>query len=125
MEILFEQIWFKKGFNNYKPNRAVIENVSKHINKYTIHIYLALDCEDVQSLIPKLFKVLSEASFQSHKIEYVEKQNLPYYTLRKEKITKVPTIIFYNKKNIEKGRITESIRIMPSVEGEVLQIINY
>lgn len=125
MEILFEQIWFKKGFNNYKPNRVVIENVSKHINKYTIHIYLVLDCEDVQSLIPKLFKVLSEASFQSYKIEYVEKQNLPYYTLRKEKITKVPTIIFYNKKNIEKGRITESIRIMPSVEGEVLQIINY
>ena len=124
MEVLFEQIWFKKGFNIYKPNTEVLKNISKYINNYTIHIYVSLDCKDVELLIPKFFRILNELRFKSYKIKYLEKQKLPYHTINNETISKVPTIIFYNSSNIEKGRIIESL-IMPTIEGEILQIINY
>lgn len=123
METLFKQKWFKEGFDEYEPNVKMIKNISKYLKNYTIQIHLALYCKDVQILMPKFFKVLHDISFKNYNLNYIENGNLPYMTDKKEKITKIPTIIFYDKTNREKGRIVESLVIMPTIEGEILQII--
>jgi hypothetical protein len=125
MKTLFKQKWFKKGFEEYEPDIKVMKNASKYLKNYTVQIHLSLYCNDVQALMPKFFKVLQEISFKNYNINYIEKGGLPYTTDKNEKITKIPTIIFYDKNNREKGRIVESLVIMPTIEGEILQLINY
>lgn len=125
MESLFKQKWFVEGFNAYEPDKKVIKNISKHLKKHSIEIHLSLYCKDVRALMPIFFKVLNTSGFKDYKINYIKKGGLPYITNRNEIIIKIPTIIFYEKTGRMKGKIIESIMIMPTIEREVLQIINY
>lgn len=105
--------WFSARKEQYVPHKASLATIKKHINDYTIEVFLGTWCPDSQAEIPRFFSILDETDFD-------QAQQLSMYTLdhnnesktgeeKGKNITNVPTIIFY-KDEKEVNRFVESPR---------------
>ena len=115
--------WMKRGETDYKPDSAAIKALRFALPAYTLVTFMGTWCDDSQSIIPKLAKVLQAARYPADK-EVMYGVDRDKQTTGVESkiydIKRVPTIIVF-KGNKEVGRITESVS--NSVEADLLQIV--
>ena len=115
--------WMQEGVEAYQPSAEDISYLKSELSNYHLVVFMGTWCEDSHNLIPKLYKVVTEAGYPA--------QQLTLYGLDREKKGKgtahegykvlfVPTIIVLSDGK-EVGRITETVR--KSVEADLSAII--
>jgi thiol-disulfide isomerase/thioredoxin len=116
--------WFTPGFDRYQPNAEVVKQLKTKAKGVSVVLYMGTWCSDSQLQVPNFYKVLSQAGIADTKVSIVcvdRNKATPEGTEKVNKITNVPTFIFYkNKKEI--NRIVESPRV--SLEDDMLQILS-
>lgn len=101
--------WFKRGYKNYKPEKKALKTIRKNISDYEIVFYMGTWCIDSRREIPKFYKILDEAGYDTNRIS---SYGVDFYKKTPEKRSKelqikmVPTIIFY-KDGKEVNRFVE------------------
>ena len=117
--------WFDKGVVSYPPTPAFIDSLKKFKKPYTLYILGGTWCDDTQKLLPQLYVVLKTINKKIDTevtLYFVDRdKKSPDGTEATYELKNVPTIIVYNKANVEVGRIIESVKI--SVEADLLQIL--
>jgi thiol-disulfide isomerase/thioredoxin len=115
--------WFGAGVSKYEPKEEVIDGLKKYNAPYKFIIFMGTWCEDSETLIPQLYKVLTLAGIDLHAVEMYgvnrDKETLNIET-KLYNISRVPTIIVMHQFR-EVGRITESAS--SSIEENLLSII--
>jgi thiol-disulfide isomerase/thioredoxin len=115
--------WFKAGAAGYKPDAAAVAYLKKALPPYQLIVFMGTWCDDSHNLVPKLYKVLQQASYpmgQYTMFGVDRKKTTKNSEHLKYKITLVPTIIVL-KDHKEIGRITEVID--KSVEEDLAKIV--
>jgi thiol-disulfide isomerase/thioredoxin len=101
--------WFENNSKNYQPNAAAVAALKENGHKITILAFGGTWCEDTQNILPKFFKLITEAGFlQSQLTLYgVDRPKKTTGTIAEDNgITNVPTfIILQNGKEL--GRVVE------------------
>ena len=116
--------WFTSGFNEYKPNEEVINQLKDKVTNVTVTIFMGTWCEDSHIQVPNFYKVLQESQFKDRGITLIamdKNKTTPSNYEDGLNITNVPTFIFYEK-GIEINRIAESPII--SLEQDMLDILS-
>lgn len=116
--------WYTKGYNEYKPDPAVMEKLSQ-VDKQglTIKIVMGSWCPDSRREVPRFMQVLDQWKFPSDRLTFIGVDNekrSPIGDYDKLDIQRVPTFIFY-KNNVEAGRIIENP--VASLEQDILNIL--
>lgn len=115
--------WMKKGMDMYKPDTISMKYLKQNINQYRLVILMGTWCDDSQIMIPRLYKVLSNAGFNMENYSMFG-VNRAKQTMNLENkfynLVNVPTIILY-RNNFEKGRIIETVKL--SVEADLARLI--
>lgn len=117
-------IWFSEGFNEYKPNEEVINQLKDKVTNITVTIFMGTWCEDSQNHVPDFYKVLEACQFKDRGITLIamdRNKTTPALFEKGLNIKNVPTFIFYEK-GIEINRIVESPKI--SLEQDMLDILS-
>lgn len=119
--------WFSKNYEAYQPDEAIVQKLRRKLKKYSITVFMGTWCGDSKREIPRLYKVLDAANFPKEKLRVIgvnnARSNYKQAPNGEEKglnIHRVPTIIVYNKKGKEVGRIVE--HPVESLEADLLQI---
>lgn len=115
--------WLAKGAEEYRPDGTKILYLSEKLPLYDMVVVMGTWCEDSHNMIPKLYKVLSQAEYPMEKLRmYGVDRNKQCKTGEHEKykVTNVPVIILM-KDGKETGRITEMVN--KSVEADLAGII--
>lgn len=120
--------WFQQYYDDYITNDNVILQLKDSLKNYKIKAFYGTWCGDSKRGIPKFYKVLDKANFNTNNLEMiaVDKKPEAYKASPngEEKglnIHRVPTFIFY-KENKEVARIVESPN--EDYERDILNIIN-
>lgn len=116
--------WFTAGFNEYKPNEEVINQLKDKVTNITVTIFMGTWCEDSHNQVPDFYKVLQECQFKDRGITLItmdKDKTTPKLLEKGLNITNVPTFIFYEK-GIEINRIVESP--IKSLEQDMLDILS-
>ena len=106
--------WYKPGYENYKPNFTVIDQLKKlKLNNTNIKIVFGSWCGDSKRELPRILKTLHAAGFSDKNIQligvYSDSEKYKQSPNREEKdlnVYRVPTFIVYQN-NKEVGRINE------------------
>ncbi len=121
--------WFDKGYQEYKPNQEIINQLKKlNVKDYTFTIFLGTWCSDSHREVPHMIKILEEAGISSDKISLiavnrggkVHKQS-PNHEEKGLSIFRVPTLIV-SKNGKEVNRIVEFP--VCSLEKDLLAILS-
>ena len=116
--------WFQSNFIQYNYNSQIVQQLHKYSDtEIRFVVFGGTWCEDTQNLIPRFYKVVTDAGFQE--------QNYSLYLLNRQKkspggqeeglnILKEPTIIVY-RNGQEIGRIIEVVT--RNIEADLLDII--
>ena len=115
--------WFQRGAEAYKADTNAIKYLKKELPNYTIVVLMGTWCDDSQNLIPKLYKTLELTAYPMDKYAMFgvdRAKEAKYIEHKLYKVERVPTIILY-KKNMEIGRIVESVK--RSIEVDLVQLI--
>lgn len=115
--------WYKKGVQEYKPNAADIKKLGPALKQYSIVVAMGTWCDDSHNLVPKLYKVLSDANYPMAQVTVYgvdRAKTIGNGTEKTYNITYVPAIILFDGTK-EIGRITESVQ--KSVEADLVAII--
>ncbi len=116
--------WFKKGVAEYKPNTADIKKLDPALKQYSLVVVMGTWCDDSHNLVPKLYKVLSDANYPLSQVTMFGVDRAKAIGEGREKtynITYVPAIIVFDGTK-EIGRITESVQT--SIEADLFAIID-
>ncbi len=116
--------WYTKGYNEYKPDPAVMEKLSL-VDKQSLSIKIVMGswCPDSRREVPKFMQVLNQWKFPSDKLTFIgvdNEKHSPIGDYDKLDIQRVPTFIFL-KNNVEAGRIIENP--VASLEQDILNIL--
>ena len=114
--------WFKTGFETYNPLPDTLSNIKNSLKGFLIEIVIDMDCEDVQFLIPKLFKTLHLCETTNYIIYKIDLKKLPA-TINTHRVERSPTIVFI-KNGTEQFRITEKITYTASIENEIEMLLS-
>ncbi len=106
--------WFSKEFNNYKPNKEVVQKNAKNLKEYTITLFMGTWCGDSRREVPRFYKILEASDYPMKQLTAVAvsrkpdmyKQS-PNHEEKGLNIHRVPIFIFY-KDGVEVNRIVES-----------------
>ncbi len=115
--------WLAKGAAEYHPMQGSIDGLKKMAGDYRFVVFAGTWCGDTKELLPKFYKVLTEAGIDLHAVEMYgvnrkkEALNIEHLLYN---IINVPTIIVMYKQH-EIGRIVESVS--STIEQELLAII--
>lgn len=115
--------WLGEGAKAYQPDGAKVLYLSEKLPLYDMVVVMGTWCEDSHNMIPKLYKVLSEAEYPMERLKmYGVDRDKHCKTGEHEtyKVTNVPVIILL-KDGKEAGRITEVVN--KSVEADLVHII--
>jgi thiol-disulfide isomerase/thioredoxin len=116
--------WFQSNFIQYNYNPLTVQQLHKYSDtEIRFVVFGGTWCEDTQNLIPRFYKVVTDAGFQE--------QNYSLYLLNRQKkspsgqeeglnILKLPTIIVY-RNGQEIGRIIEVVT--RNIEADLLDIL--
>ncbi|MFT7250416.1 MAG: thiol-disulfide isomerase/thioredoxin [Flavobacterium sp.] len=116
--------WYISGFNEYKPNEEIINQLKDKVTNITITIFMGTWCEDSKNHVPDFYKVLQECQFKERGISLISMdrdKTTPDNLEAGLNITNVPTFIFYEK-GVEINRIVESPKV--SLEQDMLDILS-
>ena len=119
--------WYKKNYDEYKTDEAVIPDLKLLLKDKTITIFLGTWCGDSKREVPRMMKILDAAVFPEKKIQLIMVSNhadmykqSPQHEEAGKNIFRVPTFIFYeNEKEI--GRIIESP--IATLEKDMVKIL--
>lgn len=117
--------WYQSGIDRYKPKKRQVAQLRKTLPRYTMVIVMGTWCGDSRDLVPKLYKVLHEASYPMDKVAVygVDRSKTDGFGHEKTyDIHFVPTIILFDGTK-EIGRITESVH--KSIEADLAAIIKH
>jgi thioredoxin-related protein len=117
--------WFDYGYDDYSPDEAIVAQLKPLLKKVTIKTFMGTWCGDSQEQIPIFYKILSSADFKHNNLEMVtvnRKKKTPTNLQEGFDVQRVPTMIFFNKKGKEIGRIVEYPR--ESIEADMLKILS-
>jgi len=119
---------FKSEYDEYYPDKAVIDEIKENINKikdFKIIVVFGVWCSDSQREVPRFFKLLDDIGIPEDEVTIYavnRKKEGGDVDLSKYKIDYVPTFIIYvNGK--EKGRIVESPE--ETLEKDLLNIVKF
>jgi thiol-disulfide isomerase/thioredoxin len=102
--------WFDAEYDNYNPDKQVLDSIAQKIKDVDITIVLGTWCSDSRREVPRFFKILDSLRYLSNKVKMIavdrnkEDLNGEVDSLA---IELVPTFIFY-REGKEIGRIEES-----------------
>lgn len=116
--------WYTSGYNAYKPNDEVVNQLKDKVTNTTVTIFMGTWCEDSQNHVPDFYKVLEACQFKNRGITLIamdKNKTTPELFEKGLNITNVPTFIFYEK-GVEINRIVESPII--SIEQDMLDILS-
>lgn len=116
--------WYTSGFNDYKPNEEVTNQLKDKVINITVTIFMGTWCEDSHNHVPDFYKVLEACQFKERGITLIamdKNKTTPENLEAGSNITNVPTFIFYEK-GVEIGRIVESPKV--SLEQDMLDILS-
>lgn len=111
------------GAANYKPDPSIVSSLRQSLPGYSIVAVMGTWCDDSQLLIPRLAKVLQDASYPMSKftlwgVDRAKESGNAATSGYSAK--KVPTIILF-RDGIEVGRIV--VAANKSIEADLAQII--
>jgi thiol-disulfide isomerase/thioredoxin len=115
--------YFRSQYDIYKPSVAYISKLENKIDDYEITIVLGTWCTDSQKEVPRFYKLLDEAGYNTKRVKVIavdKNMQAIVVDINNLNIQKVPTFIVY-KDNIEKGRIIEIPK--KSLERDLWNII--
>jgi len=119
--------WFSKEFNNYKPNKEIIQKNSKNLKEYTITLFMGTWCGDSRREVPRFYKILETSNYPMKQLTAIAvsgKSDMYKQSPNREEkglnIHRVPIFIFY-KNGVEVNRIVESPVI--SLEEDIQNIL--
>lgn len=119
--------WFQKNYENYLVNDKIVEILGTKLKDYKIKVFFGSWCGDSKREIPKFYKVLKEANFDTKNLELIAVDRKPEAYKEsptgEEKglnIHRVPTFIFY-KGDREVARIVEYPK--EDFERDILNIV--
>lgn len=116
--------WYTSGFNEYKPNKDIVDQLKDKVTNITVTIFMGTWCEDSQNHVPHFYKVLEACQFKNRGITLIamdRNKTTPELFEKDLNITNVPTFIFFEK-GVEINRIIESPKI--SLEQDMLDILS-
>jgi thiol-disulfide isomerase/thioredoxin len=120
--------WVTSDFNNYMPDPASVEYLSKHFAQYRLLIFAGTWCGDTKLLLPGLYKTLSALNIDYHNLMIVGMDRNKKTTTKQAKklvkhyhISLLPTFVLLNEQGNEVGRIEESVN--KSVEADLVEIM--
>jgi hypothetical protein len=109
-DILKDPEW-KKIYDAYVPDAALIENLKAKAPELKIDVYLGTWCSDSKNHVPVFLKILDAIDVPELKVNFyaVEKKATAdqQYYVADMMVEKVPTFIFYVN-DFEMGRIVEN-----------------
>ena len=114
--------WYTSGYNEYKPNEEVTNQLKDKVTNITVTIFMGTWCEDSHNQ-PDFYKVLEACQFKERGITLIamdRNKTTPDTYENGLNITNVPTFIFYEK-GVEINRIVESP--IKSLEEDMLEIL--
>lgn len=119
--------WFTPNYEAYQPDEKIIKKLKRKLKKYTITVFMGTWCGDSKREVPKLYKILEAANFPESKLRVIGLNNGrkqykqgPNGEEKGMNIHRVPTVIVYNRKGKEVGRIVE--HPVESLEADLLKI---
>lgn len=119
--------WFNKNYDDYQPNRSLIDDISSELKSYSITLFMGTWCGDSREEVPKLYKVLDAANFPMEELTVIavsSQSNMYKQSPEHEEaglnIHRVPTVIFY-KNGKEINRIVE--HPIETFEADIQNII--
>ncbi len=116
--------WFTRGFEEYRPDQAVIEKLME-ISKddLSIQIVMGTWCPDSRREVPRFMQILDRWKFPLEKVTFIGVDNAklsPVGDFDKLDIQRVSTFII-SKNKVEAGRIIENP--VTSLEQDILNIL--
>lgn len=111
-DILKDEFW-KIEYDHFVPDRRIVESIDGRIKQeLNIDVYFAFWCGDSKNHVPAFVRLLELLSTRSLiKVRYFDvggrKPPERSYYVEKEKITRIPTFVFY-RDGKEIGRIVEN-----------------
>lgn len=124
LRIGYTQDWFVEGYNAYKPEPEILEQLRKPINQYKIKVFMGTWCPDSRRETPKLLSLLDKVDFKDKNLEIYAMDDFKSTKANYEKdleIQHVPTIIFFDKKGNEVNRFVEFP--IETIEKDILKIV--
>ncbi|PCH53564.1 MAG: thiol reductase thioredoxin [Flavobacteriaceae bacterium] len=116
--------WFTPNYNEYIPNKEIIEKLKPLLKKVNIKAFMGTWCGDSKEQTPAFYKILDEAYFDYNNLELItvnRSKETPNNLQKGFHIERVPTFIFY-KEGKEIGRFVEYPR--ETVEADILKIVS-
>lgn len=116
--------WFKRGYKKYKPKKKALKIIKENISDYEIVYLMGAWCIDSRREIPKLYRLLDEAGYDTSKISSFAVdgyKETPGELENELEVKRVPTIIFY-KNGKEVNRFVEFP--VESLEEDIAAIVS-
>ena len=116
--------WYQEEYDTYEVEKSKLRSL-KGLRNYRIVVFVGTWCPDSRRELPRLYKILDDIKFSQNRLTVigVNRQKKSFYGEEMNKnITHVPTIIVYNNKNEEVGRIVES-PVSGYLEEDLAQIV--
>lgn len=117
--------WYQPEFDSYEVEKSKLKGL-KDLRNYRLEVFVGTWCSDSQRELPRLYKILDAIKFPQNRLKVyaVNRDKKSFYgeEINKE-ITHVPTIIVYDNKKNEVGRIVES-PVSGYLEEDLAQIVN-
>lgn len=114
--------WFNSGYNSYKPDEEIIQQLGKGEKNFSILIFAGEWCSDTHYLLPKYYKTVDLAGITNHQLYFLDRNKKSPDKLEENyNITLIPTFIII-KKGRETGRIEE--RVNENIEKDLLKLIS-
>ncbi len=112
--------WFNPNYENYTPNKEVLEELKSVLKGIEIQGFLGTWCPDSRREIPKFYKIMDKIKFKNFDIIAVDHSKKANGLEKEKDIDYVPTFILY-KEGKEIGRFIER-QTTQSLESDLLQI---
>ena len=108
----------------YQPDQATSDQLKTKLKGIKVTIVMGTWCSDSREWIPRFYKIMDQAGFKYKNLKLIcvdRDKKAPVADLPALKIERVPTLIFYHKKQ-ELGRIVE----VPAglMEKDMLRIVS-
>ncbi len=115
--------YFESQYDIYNPSDIYTSKLAEKLTDYEITVVMATWCIDSKREVPRLYKVLDEAGYNTKRVKVIavdRKKQAVVVDISDMNIERVPTIIVYNGDK-EIGRIIESPK--KSIEQDLWKIV--
>ncbi len=117
--------WYNQEYDSYEVEKSKLRAL-KGLRNYRIEVFIGTWCPDSRRELPRLYKILDDIKFSQNRLKVIgvnrQKKSFNGEEINKN-IIRVPTIIVYNNKKEEVGRIVES-PVSGYLEEDLAQIVN-